>query len=124
MSSPEFIPNIFQMMKKNPSLAGSFELAEGCDEITWNLFEGYVIKIAEDYIGIDRMLFGKIPSALTHWHPSDDELYEDICNLGTKGNVTVIHKSILGESVLYSGEKSSCHYKRKWLFGRYIYLYA
>lgn len=124
MSSPEFIPNIFQMMKKNPSLAGSFELTAGHDTIIWNLFEGYVITIAEDYIGIDRPLFGRIPYPFTHWHPNDDELYDDIRNLGTKGNVTVIHKSILGESVLYSGEKSKCKYKSKWLFGRYIYLYA
>jgi len=66
----------------------------------------------------------KYCDSFAHWHPSDDEIYYDVCAIGRKGNVTVIHKSFLSESVLYSGSTTDCKYKRKGLFGRYYYLHA
>ncbi len=117
------VQKLYQLMTDNKNLSGSFELVSE-DLICWDLFDGFTIFISEDDIGIERLLFKKTPVEFTHWHPTDDEIYNDICNMGTKGNVTVIYKSILGESILYSGSKNECKYKRKWLFGKYYYLYT
>lgn len=124
--APANIQELYNLMVENKNLCGTFELADNI--IHWNLFKGFLITISKDYpdfyIGIDKKIFGKFYDSFTHWHPSDYEIYSDICKIGTKGNVTVIHKSFLGESILYSGSTTDCKYKRKWLFGRYYYLHA
>ena len=118
-----FILNLYERMKENPNLAGSYKLVNEIG-IEWDLFESFTIHIGQDYFGIDGFLFNKIPNQLTHWHPDDDEMYETICAIGTRGNVTVIKKSWLGVAILYMGPVSDCPYSRKWLFGKYLYLYA
>lgn len=120
------IQKLHSLMAENENLCGTFELTD--NNINWCLFEGFLTTISKDYtdfyIGIDKRMFGEFCVPFTHWHPSDDEIYSDICNIGTKGNVTVIHKSFLGEFLLYSGSVTDCKYKRKWFFGKYYYLYA
>jgi len=124
--APANIHELYNLMVENKNLCGTFELTDNI--IHWNLFEGFLITISKDYIdfyiGIDKKIFDKFYDSFTHWHPPSDEIYSDICKIGTKGNVTVIHKSILGEAILYSGSTTDCKYKRKWLFGRYYYLHA
>ena len=117
-----FIAMIFEKMCSNHDLCGKYELAGNA--IEWELNEGFIISIARDYIGISKKLFGKIENPLTHWHPDDDDLYDDICRLGTRGNITVIHTTILYSGVTYSGPETGCRIKRKWLLGRYYYLRA
>lgn len=119
------VQELYDKMKDNPDLAGEFVYAGY--GIEWKVFEKYLVVVSDEYIGIDRILFKRLTDPLTHWHPDDKEIYEDICRLGTKGNVTVIHKvlfGLLGTTIVYSGPASECQCKRKWLFGKYIYLYA
>ena len=116
------VRELFKKMKSNPDLAGYFELLP--EGIEWRLFDKYIVSIGNEYIGIDRILFGKLTDSLIHWHPDEEDVYNDICCLGTKGNVTVIYKNFIVTSVLYSGPAADCKYKRRWLFGKYIYLYA
>lgn len=117
-----FISMIFEKMRSNLDLCGKYELTD--NTIEWELNDGFIISIARDYFGISKKLFGKIEKPLTHWHPDDDDLYDDICRLGTRGNITVIHTTILSSGVIYSGSETECRIKRKWLFGRYYYLRA
>ena len=121
-ANKELLRDIFGRMRANPELAGAFEKTDA--GISWRLFDGYMVGIDAGYIGIDRVFPGGIRYPITHWHPEDEDLYRDICRLGTKGNVTVIHKSILSDGVVYSGPRDQCRYRRKQLFGRYITLYA
>ena len=117
------LPELYEQMKQI-HLAGEFHLekSEKYDSIHWNI-SGYFIDIGRDYIGI-FINTGKLQIPITHWHPDDDEILEDIRRIGTKGNVTVIHTSILGDGVLYSGLKSECPYNKKWFLGKYHYIYA
>ena len=115
------INEVYRKMISNPDLAGSFEIVDGL--IHWNLFDQYTVVIGPNYIGIDKYIAKKIIVYNYHWHPEDEELYHDICKLGTKGNVTVIHKSLY-DSLIYSGPQSMCPITKRWFFGRYIYLYA
>ena len=121
--SENVLSSLYEKMKNNPDLAGRFRLVS--DElIEWDLFEGYHVTIWEDYIGIIRFPRAWYRSdLLIHWHPANEELYDEICRLGTKGNVTVVHKSWIGMSIPYSGPAKDCPVGRKWLFGKYLYLY-
>ena len=117
------IPEVYDYMKTN-NLVGEFYLGRenNCDSIFWNL-SGYMINISQEYIGIEKRI-GILPMQITHWHPDDEDIFEDILKIGTKGNVTVIHSTIFGSYVLYLGLIKECPYKRKWLFGKYHYIYA
>ena len=110
----------------NPNLDGSFKEADGY--IVWQLFQGYMLDIASEHISINKITLGNVAESIYHWHPNDEDLYDEVCRLGTRGNVTVIHLygpgGMLGSSLVYCGPKSDCPIKRKWLFGKYIYLYT
>ena len=117
---------LYEKMLQNPGLAGSYKEADG--HIIWHLFHGYTLDITSEYIGINKTTSGKVTESIYHWHPDDEDLYDEVCRLGTKGNVTVIHLfglgGMLGSFLIYCGPKSDCPLKRKWLFGKYVYLYA
>lgn len=119
---------LYDAMCDTPNLCGTFELKD--DMIHWNLFEGYTIQIAVDprgnYFHIEKKLVGKLTDPLTHWHPEADEIYEDVCSIGLKGNVLVIRKNLLCTSVLYMGKEEGCPYssKTKWCWGKILYLKA
>ena len=126
MDECSIVHEVYVKMLHNSNLAGSYKVADG--HIIWQLFHGYTLDIASEYIGINKLLLGKGTESIYHWHPDDEDLYDEICRLGTRGNVTVIHLfgpgGILGSSLIYIGPKCDCPIKRKWMFGKYIYLYA
>ena len=117
----EFTIKLFDKIKKQ-HLAGKLTFREEDASISW-IISGYKIEISQEYIGVSRK-HGKFFIPITHWHPDDEEILNKICNIGTKGNVTVIHDGWLVKSVLYIGSRNDCPYKRKWLFGKYHYIYA
>ena len=115
--------DLYEKMKNNSKLAGSFNIVDG--SILWNLSNGIKIVISDEYIGISKTAhFFK--NFNFHWHPDESDIYNAICDIGTRGNVTVIHRVLFGlcTSMVYSGPESKCEYKRKWLFGKYFYIYA
>ena len=116
----EFNYNLYEQMT-HKQLTAHYFLDE--TEIHWDISD-YVIEIGQDYIGIGKRLTRNISLPITHWHPVDDEILADICSIGTKGNVTVVHDGWFFETVLYSGPRNACPVKRKWLFGKYHYIYA
>ena len=54
------------------------------------------------------------------------EIYDEICKIGRRGNVTVLRASPVGSALLYAGRKDVCPYPRekKLLLGKYYYLEA
>ena len=113
---------VYEKMRSNPDLVGSFEYADG--QIIWRLFDGYTVEIASMYISINKLWHGHAIESIYHWHPDDEELYSELCKLGTRGNVTVIRTALLGSCPVYTGPRTECPFKRKWFFGKYVYLYA
>lgn len=123
MDEKRFISEVFEKMKSNPDLAGTF--SEDGGRITWQLFEGYTVEIASEYIGVHSQRPKGGYRFRHHWHPDDEDLYADICALGTRGNVTIILRTF-GDTtgVVYSGPRAGCPEKKNGLFRKYIYLYA
>ena len=120
-SIPQTAKELYDMMRATPDLCGSFELTARDEGIRWKLYEDLCVDIAVDerecYFGVGTLI---------HWHPDFQSVYEDVCNIGRRTNVLVIHEHIGGSSVLYMGEKSECPYSpdSKKRFGKLYYLEA
>lgn len=130
MIIPQSAEELYGMMLETPDLCGRFELDKSAGSITWNLSENIVIEIGvgtpECYIGINKSHGGKVGGEITHLHPSVFEIYDEICKIGRRGNVTVLRASPVGSALLYAGRKDVCPYPRekKLLLGKYYYLEA
>ncbi len=108
---PNNTKDLYEMMLKNKKLGGSFELV-GDDLILWTFDQFYYeISISEDdgYFVVNKTKRRQI----THWHPSEAEIYDEICNVGEKGNVLVIRSFFGIESVLYMGPMEKCKIRKK-----------
>lgn len=130
MIIPQSTEELYGMMLETPDLCGGFELDKSAGSITWNLSENIVIEIGvgtpECYIGINKSHGGKVGGEITHLHPSVFEIYDEICKIGRRGNVTVLRASPVGSALLYAGREDVCPYPRekKLLLGKYYYLEA
>jgi len=68
--------------------------------------------------------------SVMHWHPDEEDMLDELYNLGKAGNMLVLKKSLFGTSVFYSGpsetfpltDRRSLHFgKKKWDGGQLIY---
>ena len=130
MTIPQSAEELYGMMLETPDLCGRFELDKSAGSITWNLSENIVIEIGvgtpECYIGINKSHGGKVGGEIMHLHQSVFEIYDEICKIGKRGNVTVLRASPVGSALLYAGREDVCPYPRekKLLLGKYYYLEA
>lgn len=127
---PQSSADLYAMMQKTPDLCGEYELTENRDGICWRIREDIQITLGVDprdcYIGVDRLLNGKLPIGITHWHPTVYEIYDEVCEIGRRGHVLVLSTRAGSGAVLYSGKKEDCPYKpdKKVLLGKYYYIEA
>ena len=130
MRIPQSSADLYDMMCATPDLCGEFELTEDMQGIRWRIREDIQITLGVDphdcYIGVEKLLFGKIESEITHWHPTQYEIYDEVCEIGRRGNVLVLRSRAGSGAVLYSGSRDECPYKpdQKVLFGKYYYIEA
>ena len=130
MVIPKSSKELYDMMLQTPDLCGKFELAKNNGNIVWNVHKNIRIQISvntEDcYLGVNKMLFGRIESSIMHWHPTIFEIYDEVCKIGKRGNVLVLRSTWIGSTLLYAGTKDNCPYlpNQKYLFGKYYYLEA
>ena len=112
-----FDKKLFAGMKER-NLVGELTFQDHGVLICWRISD-YKIEIGREYIGVSKKM-GSFFLPIMHWHPDDEEIFEVLCNIGTKGNVTVIHNGWFEKSILYIGSKKDCPYQRKRLFGIFI----
>ena len=101
------------MMLLNKKLGGQIKILD--DELIVWTFEKFICEIAlDDREGCLRILKNnKIKMEITHWHPEHYEVYDEVCQIGEKGNVLVIKTFAGSEQVLYMGPKDKCNIKPK-----------
>ena len=130
MMVPQNAEELYAMMQKTPDLCGEYKLTENRDGICWRIREDIQITLGVDprdcYIGVDRLLNGKLPIGITHWHPTVYEIYDEVCEIGRRGHVLVLRTRAGSGTVLYSGSKADCPYKpdKKYLLAKYYYIEA
>ena len=130
MVIPQNSKELYEMMLQTPDLCGTFELLSDDGNIVWNLYDDIRIELGVDphdcYLGVSKMLFGKVESGLTHWHPTAFEIYNEVRKIGKRGNVMILRTFASGGGVLYIGNKEDCPYQisKRYLFGKLYYLEA
>jgi hypothetical protein len=126
---PQNTKDLYEMMLSTSDLCGQFELIDE-KQIRWSLYDGFVMHLSVDphdsYIGIERLVLGKIENNITHWHPDHTSIFNEVCQMGKRGNVMVIRTFLTGASVLYQGSKADCPYdpNKKCIWGKLHYLEA
>lgn len=108
---PSNTKDLYEMMLNNEKLGGQFELLDN-EIIVWNFKDvKYEISI-DNRDGLFRVINNKkLKLEITHWHPDNYDIYDDICKIGEKGNILVV-KTFLGSSyIAYMGPKEKCNIK-------------
>ena len=101
--------------------------------LIWHLYQNaYIYAYCDPYDAcIDIVSDSLHRGSLVHWHPDEDEMFDELYALGKKGNLLVLKKSLLGTSTFYIGPAENCplddsrqwHFgKKKWDSGWLIYL--
>ena len=130
MRIPQSSADLYDMMQKTTDLCGEYALTEDMQGIRWRIREDIQITLEVDprdcYIGVEKLLLGKIESGITHWHPTVYEIYGEVCKIGKRGNVLVLRQGAMSGAVLYSGSRDECPYKpdQKVFLGKYYYIEA
>lgn len=94
--------------------------------LIWDLFENAIVRAYIDSYDtcIDIISKSTLKNSYCHWHPEKDEMYDELCTLGTQGNIIVIRKWIFGPQVFYLGSADKYRFspskKRHW--GELTYL--
>lgn len=120
---------LYEMLIQTPDLCGQFTLVHE-QELRWDIYKDFAVSIGigkmDACILIERKILGKLPDILTHWHSEPSDIYDEICDIGSRGNVLVIRKNFLGEAILYTGPETDCPYSPdiKWHWGKIYYLKA
>lgn len=96
------------------------------DTIIWELYDNVCVEasISEYDTIIDVIHKNALHGSYVHWHPDIEEIYEELYNMGKKGNILVLRKLLFGTQVYYLGtpDKYSFNKHKKWHWGKLIYL--
>lgn len=109
-----YVEDLFEKLKSE-NLQG--ELYKEGDWIIWKLPNDIILKITvnnilwngepsirEGYIATYYLKDGK-ERALTHWHPTEDEIYPDLMDIKNGQTIWVKRKSIWGEQIIIMDKK-------------------
>ena len=96
------------------------------DAITWELYDNIYVEasISEYDTIIDIIHKNTLHASYMHWHPDIEEMYEELYNIGKKGNVLVLRKLLSGTQIYYLGAPDNYRFdkNKKWHWGKLIYL--
>lgn len=99
--------------------------------LSWKLYKNaYVRAYCDSYDTCIEINCTSLSCPSTHWHPDEEDMFDELYSLGKKGNILVLKKSLLGTSTFYSGpyesfpleDRMSLHFdQKKWDRGQLIY---
>ena len=95
--------------------------------LTWKLYNNvYVRAYCDSYDTCIEIISTSFACPSTHWHPDEDDMFDELYLLGKKGNILVLKSFLMGmgTGVFYLGEPERYRFskKRKWHWGKLIYL--
>lgn len=121
MKQPDNGLDLYSLMRATKDLCGNYELIG--ETIFWDLYDGFNLHVdaSDGYVSIHDKT-----RQITHWHPEPEDIYNEVCKIGKRGNVMVIHVFCGFGGVCYMGPKENCPYKKQESnrFGTYFYLEA
>lgn len=83
--------------------------------LIWNLYSyAYVRAYCDSYdTCIDVISTSASVGSLVHWHPDEDDMFDELYALGKEGNILVLKKYLLGTGVFYMGEPQNYPFERR-----------
>jgi len=119
---PQTSEELYEMMLLTPDIVGSFKLSNG--SIHWHITKEIYAEITADsrdgYFCVSKKTFDTWEENITHWHPTPDDIYYDVCQIGLQGHILVVQN----DSILYMGNKNSCPYNQDNAKARNIRFYS
>ena len=124
MRNSKTTKELYEKLLKMPDLHSKPEL-DG-EILIWKLYENaYVRAYCDSYdTCIDIIGTSILVGSLTHWHPDEDDILNELYSLGKKGNIIVIQNSLLFKGVFYKGTPNEYRFdkNKKWHWGKLTYL--
>ena len=127
MRNSKTTKELYEKLLEMPDLHSAPEL-DG-EILIWKLYENaYVRAYCDSYdTCIDIISNSILVGSLTHWHPDEDDMFDELYSLGKKGNILVLKKyvfGILGDGVFYMGAPNKYRFNKnkKWHWGKLTYL--
>ncbi len=116
---------LYEKIIKMPDLHSMPEL-DG-EILIWKLYKNaYVRAYCDDRDAcIDIISNSAFVGSLTHWHPDEEDMLDDLYSLGKKGNILAFNNTyFIGKDIFYIGEPDKYRFdeKKKWYWGKLIYL--
>lgn len=95
--------------------------------LIWSLYKNaYVRAYCDSYDTCIEIISTSISCPSIHWHPDEEDMFDELYSLGKKGNILVLKQFLMGmgTGVFYSGEPDKYRFnpKKKWHFGKLTYL--
>ena len=124
MRNSKTTKELYEKLLEMPDLHSKPEL-DG-EILIWKLYENaYVRAYCDSYdTCIDIIGTSILVGSLTHWHPDEDDILNELYSLGKKGNIIVIQNSLLFKGVFYKGTPNEYRFdkNKKWHWGKLTYL--
>ena len=124
MRNSKTTQELYEKLLEMPDLHSISEL-DG-EILIWKLYENaYVRAYCDSYdTCIDIISNSILIGSLTHWHPDEDDILNELYSLGKKGNIIVIQNSLLFKGVFYKGSPNEYRFdkNKKWHWGKLTYL--
>ncbi len=101
----------------------SFPELDG-EVLIWKLYKNAYIKaFCGDSDTCIEIIGTSILYPSMHWHPNEENIFDELCLLGKKGNIMVLKSFLMETSVFYLGEPEKYRFdkKRKWYWGKLSY---
>lgn len=96
------------------------------DVLRWELYDGVRVDVGLNEVDcvVEILRDRGLELELMHWHTDPEEIYEELLNLGKKGNILVLRKPLFGIETFYMGPAADYPYDpgKKWHWGRLTYL--
>jgi len=124
MRNSKCTKELYEKLIQMPDLH-SFPELDG-ETLIWRLYKNaYVRAYCDSYDTCIDIINDSIwAGSLTHWHPDEENMLEELYSLGKKGNILVLKKFSFGTGVFYIGEPEKYQFnpQKKWHRGRLTYL--
>ena len=116
---------LYKKLLQMPNLHSAPEL-DG-EKLIWKLYRNaYVHAYCDSYDTYIGIVSTSLSCPSTHWHPDEEDMFDELYSLGKKGNILVLKSFLMGmgTGVFYLGEPEKYRFnrKKKWHWGKLTYL--
>ena len=125
MGSPKNTKEIYEMLIQKPDLHSIPEL--NGEILIWKLYKNAYVRAYCDGHDtcIDIISNSAFVGSLTHWHPDEEDILNDLYSLGKQGNILAFNNSYFFRAgIFYIGEPNKYRFdkNKKLYWGTLFYL--